>query len=65
MFIRPETPIEGVNSSVLLNKITSKNKGLYQKSKFPEVIVKSPVIMTLGAGDIDELIQPIKEYLVS
>ena len=60
-----ELPIEGVNSQVLLNKITVKNKGLYDKSKFPEAIVKSPVIMTLGAGDIDELIQPIKAYLVS
>ena len=60
-----ELPIEGVNSQVLLNKITVKNKGLYDKSKFPEAIEKSPVIMTLGAGDIDELIQPIKAYLVS
>ena len=60
-----ELPIEGVNSQVLLNKITVKNKGLYDKSKFPEAIDKSPVIMTLGAGDIDELIQPIKAYLVS
>ena len=60
-----ELPIDGVNSSVLLDKITVKNKGLYDKSKFPEAIDKSPVIMTLGAGDIDELIQPIKAYLVS
>ena len=60
-----ELPIEGVNSQVLLNKITVKNKGLYDKSKFPEAIDKSPIIMTLGAGDIDELIQPIKAYLVS
>ena len=60
-----ELPIDGVNSSVLLNKITIESKGLYDKSKFPEAIVKSPVIMTLGAGDIDELIQPIKAFLVS
>tara|TARA_B100001741_G_scaffold7313_1_gene5950 strand:- start:2031 stop:3377 length:1347 start_codon:yes stop_codon:yes gene_type:complete len=60
-----EHPIDGVNSQVLLNKITVENKGLYDKSKFPEAIEKSPVIMTLGAGDIDELIQPIKAYLVS
>ena len=45
-----ELPIDGINSSVLLNKITINNKGLYDKSKFPEAIVKSPVIMTLGAG---------------
>ena len=60
-----ELPIEGVNSQVLLNKITVKNKGLYDKSSFPEAIAKSNVLMTLGAGDIDQLIQPIKAYLVS
>ena len=60
-----ELPIDGVNSRVLLNKINVKNKVLYDKSKFPEVIDKSHVIMTLGAGDIDKLIQPIKEYLLS
>lgn len=60
-----ELPIEGVNSQVLLNKITVKNKGLYDKSKFPEAIAKSNVLMTLGAGDIDQLIEPIKAYLVS
>ncbi|MDG2164441.1 MAG: UDP-N-acetylmuramate--L-alanine ligase [Flavobacteriales bacterium] len=60
-----ELPIEGVNSQVLLNKITVKNKGLYDKSKFPEAITKSNVLMTLGAGDIDQLIEPIKAYLVS
>ena len=32
---------------------------------FLKLLIKSPVIMTLGAGDIDELIQPIKAYLVS
>ena len=60
-----ELPIEGVTSQVLLNKITVKNKWLYDKSKFPEVVAESSVLMTLGAGDIDKLIQPIKAYLVS
>jgi len=60
-----EQPIEGVNSQVLLDKITCKQKGVYAMSKFPEVIAKTDVLMTMGAGDIDGLIQPIKKYLVS
>jgi len=60
-----EQPIEGVNSEVLLDKITCKQKGIYAMSKFPEVIAKTDVLMTLGAGDIDVLIQPIKKYLAS
>jgi UDP-N-acetylmuramate--alanine ligase len=60
-----ELPIEGVNSEVLLDKITCKQKGVYAKSKFPEVIAKTDVLMTMGAGDIDGLIEPIKKYLAS
>ena len=58
-----EGPIEGVTSQVLLDKITCKQKGIYARSKFPEAILKTEVLLTLGAGDIDDLIQPIKEYL--
>ena len=60
-----ELPVEGVNSQVLLDKITCKQKGVYAMSEFPEAIAKTDVLMTLGAGDIDVLIQPIKKYLVS
>jgi UDP-N-acetylmuramate--alanine ligase len=60
-----ELPIEGVNSKVLLEKITSQKKGLYSKSEFPKEITEIEVLMTLGAGDIDVLVQPIKKYLAS
>jgi hypothetical protein len=30
---------------------------------FPEVIADTDVLLTLGAGDIDTLIKPIKDYL--
>ena len=60
-----ELPIEGVSAQVLLEKITCKEKGLYSKSEFPKVITETEVLMTLGAGDIDVLIQPIKKYLAS
>ena len=58
-----ELPIEGVNSSALLAKISAKQKGLYKMDAFPEVIADTDVLLTLGAGDIDTLIKPIKEYL--
>lgn len=58
-----ELPIEGVNSEVLLDKISCKQKGLYKRTAFPQAIVKTDVLMTMGAGDIDGLIQPIKNYL--
>jgi len=60
-----ELPITGVSSKVLLEKITCENKGLYLKSDFPEAITQTDVLMTLGAGDIDLLIQPIKRHLAS
>jgi UDP-N-acetylmuramate--alanine ligase len=60
-----ELPIEGVNAQVLLEKITCKEKGLYSKSEFPKVITETVVLMTLGAGDIEALVQPIKKYLAS
>ena len=60
-----ELPIEGVSAQVLLEKITCKEKGLYSKSEFPKVITETEVLMTLGAGDIDALVQPIKKYLAS
>ena len=58
-----ELPIEGVNSEVLLDKISCNQKGLYKRSAFPHAIPKTDVLMTMGAGDIDRLIQPIKNYL--
>jgi len=60
-----ELPVEGVSSKILLEKITCEKKGLYSKSDFPEVLTKTEVLMTLGAGDIDVLVQPIKKYLAS
>ncbi len=58
-----ELPIKGISSEFLLEKITCVNKGLYQMTDFPEVVAGSQVLMTLGAGSIDLLVQPIKNYL--
>jgi UDP-N-acetylmuramate--alanine ligase len=60
-----ELPIEGVNSQMLLNKITCATKELcgkdlvlaHIKSKKPELL------LTVGAGDIDTLVEPLKTTL--
>jgi UDP-N-acetylmuramate--alanine ligase len=58
-----EKPIPGITSEIIFNKIKSENKILCTKDNLLEVLKnKSPeVLMTLGAGDIDELIEPIKK----
>ena len=60
-----ELPIEGVNSNWLLEKITNNNKKLVSKSELISVILDSDakVIVTIGAGDIGELVKPIKQAL--
>lgn len=60
-----ELPIEGVNSSLLLNKINHNNKRLLSKEQTLEYIkaTNQEVLLTLGAGDIDTLVEPIKKIL--
>jgi UDP-N-acetylmuramate--alanine ligase len=60
-----ELPIEGITSTVLLDKIQSNNKQLLNKSELPEYIAshKPQVLLTLGAGDIDMLLEPIRQKL--
>lgn len=60
-----ELPIEGVNSQWLLEKIANNNKKLVAKNELISVILNSDakVIVTIGAGDIGELVKPIKKAL--
>lgn len=60
-----ELPIEGVTSSWLLQKITSENKKLVSKVDLIDTIKASDtrIIVTIGAGDIGELVKPIKTAL--
>ncbi len=53
-----ELPIEGITSEMLLGKIKNKEKYLLDKSEILNFIdEKSPeVLLTLGAGDIDQLV---------
>lgn len=60
-----ELPVEGVNSEWLLGKINNPNKKLVTKENLVSTILKSDarVVVTIGAGDIGELVKPIKEAL--
>lgn len=61
-----EKPIEGVNSKLILDKVTLQNKKLTSMAEFPEVLKNHSfdVLLTLGAGDIDQLVGPIREYFL-
>lgn len=60
-----ELPIEGVSSSELLKKCKNPNKKLLKKEELiPYLTHHQPeVLLTLGAGDIDRLVQPIADHL--
>lgn len=62
-----EKPIEGVNSEMLLEKIRMKNKKLVSKKELVKEIKEREldVLITLGAGDIDTLVEPIAKELLS
>jgi UDP-N-acetylmuramate--alanine ligase len=60
-----ELPIEGISSDMLLNKISTTRKAVCEKNQLiGELIKRDPdLVVTMGAGDIDQLIQPIKFFL--
>ncbi|GIZ08942.1 UDP-N-acetylmuramate--L-alanine ligase [Flavobacterium sp. UMI-01] len=60
-----ELPMEGITSTWLMNKMESKNKKLVAKDELIDAILDSdaPVVVTIGAGDIGELVGTIKQKL--
>ncbi len=60
-----EEPIEGVDSQMLLDKIKKDYKKLVDKSELLLLIkqLKPEVLLTLGAGDIDRLVAPVKSTM--
>ncbi|MCF2496048.1 UDP-N-acetylmuramate--L-alanine ligase [Dyadobacter chenhuakuii] len=60
-----EQPIEGVNSGMLMEKITAKEKQLITKDKVLNVLadLNTDIVVTIGAGDIDTLVEPIRNLL--
>ncbi|MFM2049138.1 MAG: hypothetical protein RI955_1686, partial [Bacteroidota bacterium] len=61
-----ELPMEGINSEMLLQNISIGNKKVVQKNELMNELKSREieVLCTIGAGDIDQFIEPIKNYLL-
>jgi UDP-N-acetylmuramate--alanine ligase len=61
-----ELPIPGINSAMLLDNITCVEKELCTKEQLVERVasLQPALFLTLGAGDIDTLVEPIRLKLV-
>jgi UDP-N-acetylmuramate--alanine ligase len=60
-----ELPIEGVSSEMIISRMKLANKRICGKQESIE-IVKSEMpalLLTVGAGDIDQLVEPLKQAL--
>lgn len=59
-----EEPIPGVTSELIFNKVKLKNKILCKKENLLEALAdtRPEVLVTMGAGDIDRFIEPIKNW---
>lgn len=61
-----EKPIPGITSEMLLNLIKGPKKGIYSKQEVLDKLSQEAdfdILATVGAGDIDTLIYPIKNIL--
>lgn len=60
-----ELPIEGVSSEMILEKMKLVNKRILEKTALLGFLknYEAEMLITAGAGDIDALVQPIKEIL--
>ena len=60
-----EEPIPGITSQAIFDKVTCSDKTLCTKEQLLEImeVGNYEVVLTLGAGDIDRLVEPIKEIL--
>jgi UDP-N-acetylmuramate--alanine ligase len=62
-----ELPIDGVSAQLIFDRVTIPNKVLCTKNNLLEQLNNSriEVLVTLGAGDIDQCVSPIKEHFLS
>lgn len=60
-----ELPIPGITSNIILDKVTCQDKQLVPKESVLEFVsgCELDVVLTLGAGDIDQLVDPIRQLL--
>ena len=60
-----EKPIEGITSQALLEKVNLNSKSLCPKEQLLNVIAerKPELLVTMGAGDIDRFVEPLKKMI--
>lgn len=60
-----EEPIEGVTSEMILKDISATEKAICSKSDLIRLLQEREldVVATIGAGDIDQLVQPVVQFL--
>jgi UDP-N-acetylmuramate--alanine ligase len=60
-----ELPIEGVDADMILNRMQLVNKRKCGKQQALDIVrnEKPELLLTVGAGDIDQLVQPLKNIL--
>ena len=62
-----ELPMEGVTSKMITDRMGNPNHNILTKEGLLQYVKAAPleVFITAGAGDIDKLVQPIKEILTN
>lgn len=60
-----ELPIEGVSSKIIFDQVTLTSKKLCSMNELENLIKQGnfEVLLTMGAGDIDKMVAPIKQIL--
>lgn len=60
-----EVPIPGVDSQLVLSRMKLQNKQIIEKVQVVDYLKAHPqeILLTMGAGDIDQLIEPIQQLL--
>ncbi len=60
-----ELPIDGVSSEMIFKNIAMINKSMCTKKELVGVLSdrKIEVLLTVGAGDIDTLVEPLRQML--
>ncbi|MGM9760347.1 MAG: UDP-N-acetylmuramate--L-alanine ligase [Parabacteroides sp.] len=60
-----EEPIPGVTSQIIFDRVTIANKQLCRKEDLLDLMAKGSyeVVLMVGAGNIDRLVEPVKELL--
>jgi UDP-N-acetylmuramate--alanine ligase len=61
-----EQSIEGVSSEMILKNVTIRNKSICKKEQLLDVLKTKQIeiLITMGAGDIDKFVEPIKSILM-